>query len=68
VNIAEALRPYADSLWKRDRGCTGKKAFATRKESARTGKVWHQKAYRCPFCDKWHLSKNGMGAGGGVRR
>jgi len=68
MNMADALRPYANQLHQRDRGCTGKVAFATRKEAARTGKVWTEKPYHCRFCGQWHLTKNGMGKTGGARR
>jgi hypothetical protein len=68
VNMGDALRPYSRALAQRSRGCTGKVTYATRKEAARIGKVWNEKPYRCPFCGHWHLTKNGMGASGGVRR
>jgi hypothetical protein len=68
MNMADNLRPYASELERRHRGCTRKTAYATRKEAARVGKVWHEHPYRCGFCGSWHLTKKGMGKGGGVRR
>lgn len=68
MNMAEHLRPYYPELRQRDRGCTGKVAYATSKDAARKGKVWTEKPYHCQFCGQWHLTKNGMGKTGGERR
>lgn len=53
--------------WKREHGCTRKRAFQTRFYAecyARNGlKNPDLKAYRCPFCKEWHLTTNKNGDG-----
>lgn len=56
--------------WLRDRGCTGKKVFTTRKEAAKVAKRirslgrGHMQVYHCGFCEQWHIGHwDGTGTG-----
>lgn len=41
---------------RRERTCSSKRSFATRKAACKFGRRRDQRAYQCPYCHAWHLT------------